>query len=76
MKYFILYSACLAVSMYFVDVNSENYLFSVVAPTSVGISITLIIIWLVIEGGTSQIKTNSSDGVPFSNDGDCGGGDC
>ena len=76
MKYFILYAACLAVSMYFVDIDSDNSLFSVVAPIGIGLFIFLIIIWLVLKGASSQNQTNSSDGAPFSSDGDCGGGDC
>lgn len=76
MKYFMLYVACLATSMYFVDIDSANFLFSIVAPICIGLFIFLIITWLIVKGASSQHKTGSSDGVPFSGDGDCGGGDC
>ena len=74
MKYFIIYSACLALSMYFVDIESDDFLFSVIAPIGIGISILLIIVWMILKGASSQ--TNTSDAAPFSNDTDCGGGDC
>jgi hypothetical protein len=73
MKYFIIYSACLALSMYFVDMESDNFLLSVVAPIGIGISILLIIVWIVLKGASSQ--TNTSDAAPFSSGSDCGGGD-
>lgn len=76
MKYFMVYAACLAVSMYFVDIESENSLFSIVAPIGIAVFIFLIIIWLALKGASSQHQTNSSDGASFLNDGDCSGGDC
>jgi len=78
MKYFLIYAFCLAVSMFFVDIESENILFSIFAPIGIGVFILLIIIWLVLKGAESQNGIGNADGAPYSSDGDCGGGggDC
>lgn len=76
MKYFLIYAVCLAVSMYFVDIESDNFLLSVIAPIGIGVSVLLIVIWIVLKGASSQTQTIAGDTASSSNDGDCGGGDC
>lgn len=76
MSYFLIYATCLAISMYFIDLTSDNFWFSVAAPVSTGVSILLIIIWFIIKGASGSNQAHSSAAAPLSNDVDCSGGDC
>ncbi len=71
MKYFIIYALCLATSMYFVNIESDNFIFSVIAPIGIGTFILLIIGWLILKGANNQSNTVGS--THFSDIGDSGG---
>ena len=81
MKFFLIYAAGLATSLYIMDIHSDNVVFNLLAPIGIAVFAFLMLAWLAAKSASASGRSASSDSTPFFGDsgGDgCsgGGGDC
>lgn len=81
MKFFLIYAAGLATSLYIMDIHSDNVVFNLLAPIGIAVFAFLMLAWLAAKSASASGRSASGDSTPFVGDsgGDgCGGGggDC